>query len=104
MVIRPTCLVLRDCDSLVGWLAIFTRFSFCDSNSPALTGRIVICLSLRDGDSLSWLDCLLADNYFFCDCDASAILDSLAPFVKLFSSSVIFLLMVVSRQLLLSCT
>ena len=53
MVIRPICLVLCDRDSLVGWLAIFTRFSCCDSNSLVLTGRVVICLLLRDAYTLS---------------------------------------------------
>ena len=42
--------------------------------------------------------------FVFCDCDAPAILDSLAPFAKLFASLTIFLLMLVVRQRLLSCS
>ena len=64
IVIHPMCLALRDCDSLVGWRAIFIRFLCCDCKLPILSGRIVICLLLRDDDSLGWLDRLLVDNCF----------------------------------------
>ena len=64
MVIRPICLVLCDRDSLVCCLAIFTRFSCCDLNSPVLFGRTVTRLLLRDTDLLGWLDCLLVDSCF----------------------------------------
>ena len=64
MVIRPICLVLCNRESHVGWLAIFTRFSCCDSNSPVFSGRNVIRHLLLDADSLGWFDCLLVDNLF----------------------------------------
>ena len=64
MVIHPICLVLCDCNLLVGWLVIFTRFLFCDSNPPVLSGRTVIRLLLRDADSPGWFDCLLVGNCF----------------------------------------
>ena len=57
-------LVLCDCDLLVVWLAIFTRFSCCDSNSLVLSGTTVDHLLLRDADSLGWFDCLLVDSCF----------------------------------------
>ena len=47
--------------TLVGWLAIFIRFSCCDANLPVLTSRIVVCLLLRDAYTLGWFDCLLVD-------------------------------------------
>ena len=50
--IRSIRLVLFNRESLIGWLAIFTCFSCCDSNSPVLSGRTVVCLLLRDADSL----------------------------------------------------
>ena len=64
MVIRRFRLVIRDRDLLVGWLAIFTRFSCCDSSLPVLSGRSVICLLLRNAASLGWFDCLLVANCF----------------------------------------
>ena len=57
-------LALCGCDSLIGWLAMFTHFLSCNSNLPFFSGRTVIRLLLRDGDSLRWLDCLLNDNCF----------------------------------------
>ena len=41
---------------------------------------------------------------FFCDCDASAILDSLAPFAKLVASFIFFLMVVVATHILFSCS
>ena len=64
MVIRLIRFVLRGRDSLIGWLATFTCFSCCDSNSLALFGRNAIRLLLHDTGLLGWLDCLLVDNFF----------------------------------------
>ena len=64
MVNHTIRLVLCNHDLLVGWLAIFTRFLCCNSNSLVLSGRTVIRLLLGDADSLSWFDCLLNDNCF----------------------------------------
>ena len=51
IVICSSCLALRDRDSLVGRLAIFTLSLCCNSNSPVLTGGIVVCLLLMVDDT-----------------------------------------------------
>ena len=88
---------LRSSGLLVGWLVIFTCFLcsllvglsivFCPAKLTRWAGLIAFWLTIA----------------FLCDCDASTILGSLDPFAKLFTSFV-FLVMVVARQILLSCS
>ena len=113
---------LRDCDRLVSYHVIVIHLASCDcdllvaSVQYLLASRVAMLIrsSLLAGMSfvfcfamLARWACLIAFWLtiiaFLCDCVAPAILDLLAPFAKLFAS-VIFLLMVVARQLLLSCS